>query len=55
MSVWEDVKHTFKKGLLFVYGPADLDESVDPGQKLDREHQNRVEPDPRRAGDWDRG
>ncbi len=54
MSVFADVAHKVKKGLLFAFGPADLDPSVDPVDKLDREHDDQVD-DPGPGKDWDRG
>lgn len=45
-----------KKGLLFIYGPADLDTSRDPMANLDREEKGEPKPAaPEQAKDWDRG
>lgn len=44
-----------KRGLLFVYGPAELDTARDPVQNLDREHDDVPKPAPEKAKAWDRG
>jgi hypothetical protein len=44
-----------KKGLLSIYGPADLDTSRDPIVNLEREEQGQPKPAPDQAKDWDRG
>ncbi len=54
MSVMGDLAHKVKKGVLLVFGPADLDPSVDPVDRLDREHDDQVD-DPGPGKDWDRG
>ncbi len=55
MSIWRDLKHSLKKGALFVWGPAQLDPRVDPNVRLDKEHEDGAPPDPQRSKDWDRG
>ena len=55
MSLWDDVKHRVKKGLNFVYGPADLSEDRDPKSRLDREHDEKKHPGAETGKDWDRG